>query len=214
MGLLLLRTRVALGINRRNIPHLLSFGGSVHDAMVAAPALFPTPTPTLAVFAAQLQDLRNAQQATTTRARGTGAVRNAKAAVVVGSLECLQTYVQTLCDASPEQAHVIIEAAAMKPVLPTAHNKPELAAAEGPTSGSALLTANRSMLTGKTTKRSILNWQYSLDGGKTWASAPSTPLATTEVVGLPALTTVQFRVSATVAKVAGAWSQAVSLLVK
>jgi len=46
------------------------------------------------------------------------------------------------------------------------------------------------------------------------AGAPSTLLATTEITGLPALTVVQFRASATVSKVVGAWSQAVSILVK
>ena len=208
------RTRVALGIKRRNYPHLITLCSSVHDAIGAATTLFTSPTPTMAVFAVQIQDLRVAQQATTSRARGTAAVRNAKAVIVVGSLESLQTYVQTLCDASPEQAHVLIEAAAMKPTAASAHHKPVLGAANGPTSGSALLSANRALLTGSTTKRTTLNWQYSLDSGKTWLSAPSTPLAKTEVVGLPPLTTVLFRVSATVSKVAGEWSQAVSLLVK
>jgi hypothetical protein len=122
--------------------------------------------------------------------------------------------VQTLCDAAPEQAHVLVEAAAMKMATPPTHQKPLLAAANGTASGSAVLSAHRALLVGGSKKQSLLNWQYSLDGGKTWVSAPSSTYAKTEIDALPPLTTVSFRVSATVAKVPGAWSQAVTLLIK
>jgi len=63
-------------------------------------------------------------------------------------------------------------------------------------------------------KHVTFNWQSSAEGGKTWISAPSTPLATTTLEGLTPLTTYAFRVSVTVSKTAGEWSQAVSILVK
>jgi hypothetical protein len=187
---------------------------AIHDGMSAAVAQFPSPTPTMATLASQIQDLATAEQATKTKARGTAAVRNAKAAVVVTSLESLQTYVQSLCDASPEQAETLITAAAMQVAARASRHKPILAAKVGPVSGGAQLFANRTVLVGRTFKRVILNWQYSVDGGKTWVSAPSTPLASTEITGLPAMTTVSFRVSATVGKAVGDWSQAVALLVR
>jgi hypothetical protein len=208
------RTRVVLGFTRRSYPTLLAHAQSVHDGISAAPMLFPSPSPLMVVFAQQIQDLRAAQQATIGKATGTATVRNAKAAIVVTSLENLETYVQSLCDATPGQASVIIEQAAMKIAAQPAHHKAELAAVNGPTSGSALLVANRTIVTAGLTKRNYINWQYSLDG-KSWISAPSTLLAKTEIDGLAPLTTVSFRVSATPTKGASTpWSQAVTLLIK
>jgi hypothetical protein len=208
------RTRVVLNMKRRKTPELITKAKAIYNAMSAAPTEFPSPVPTMAVFNGQIQELEQAEQATTTRARGTAAVRNAKAAVVVTSLESLQTYVQTLCDASPEQAATLIAAAAMHVALHAKREKAVLAAVTGPTTGDAKLTANRRTLVGKTNKRAAFHWQYSVDGGKTWVSAPSTPLASTLIHGLPPMTLVSFRVAATVAKVIGDFSQGVTLLVR
>jgi hypothetical protein len=208
------RTRAVLKLQKRNAPHLVALAQAIHDGMIAAAAQFPSPTPTMATFESQIQDLATAEQATKTKARGTAAVRNAKAAILVTSLESLQTYVQGLCDASPEQAATLISAAAMQVAAKRSGHKPILAAKAGPVSGGAQLFANRTVLVGQTFKRVLLNWQYSVDGGKTWVSAPSTPLASTEITGLPVMTTVSFRVSATVGKVVGDWSQAVAVLVR
>jgi hypothetical protein len=49
--------------------------------------------------------------------------------------------------------------------------------------------------------------------GKTWTNLPSTPLASTEVAGLALLSTYSFRVSVTLGKVAGEFSQPVSVTV-
>ena len=51
----------------------------------------------------------------------------------------------------------------------------------------------------------------SLDG-KSWTSLPSTPLADTEMTGLTPMTTYYFRVSVTISRVAGEWSQATSVM--
>ncbi len=49
---------------------------------------------------------------------------------------------------------------------------------------------------------------------RTWVSVPSTLVAHTTIMGLPALTTVSFRVSLTTTAVPqGDWSQAIALLV-
>jgi hypothetical protein len=210
----IVRTRVVLGFTRSHYPLLLTRAQGVHDGIVAAPTLFAQPSPVMTLFETQIQDLRAAQQATLSKATGTTSVRNAKAAVVVASLENLEMYVQNLCDVAPDQAGVLVEAAGMKVARKPVRHKPELAALNGPTSGSAVLVANRGVLTAGLTHRTFLSWEYSLDG-KTWISAPSTLLASTEIGGLPPLTTVSFRVSATPTKGAATpWSQAVTLLVK
>jgi hypothetical protein len=82
------------------------------------------------------------------------------------------------------------------------------------TPGLVLLIANAGLLVGNTRKKVTFNWQWSLDG-KTWTSAASTPLADTEIQNLTLGTTYMFRVSVTISKVAGAWSEnPVILLVK
>jgi hypothetical protein len=167
----------------------------------------------MSVFHTQVQDLDAAQQVTSTRARGSAEVRNAKAAIVVTSLESLRTYVQSVCDASPEQAETLIAAAAMHVAVPPGHHKPILSAKTAPVMGDVKLVANRKALVGKTGKHVTFHWQSSVDGGKTWVEAPSTPLASTVVHGLPSMATVAFRVSATVGTATGDWSQAVSIRV-
>jgi hypothetical protein len=208
------RTRIVLGFNRSSYPLLLAQAQAVHDGIAGDVATFPSPQPTMALFATQIQDLRTKQQATVGRPPGAATARNASALVVISSLEGLETYVQLLCDKAPEQAGVIAAAARMKIAADPVVHKPELAAKNGPVSGSALLAAHRALLMGGAGKRGFFNWQYSLDG-KTWVSVPPTMLAKTQIDGLPPLTTVAFRVSTTPSRGASTpWSQAVTLLIR
>lgn len=209
------RIRVALKAARTNVPALLALAKTIYNAMLAAANLFTQPNPALTVLAQQIQDLEVAHQATLTRAKGTVAVRNAKRDVLITSLESERMYVQSLCDANPEQAETYITAAGMAAAKTPQHNKPVLAATQGTVPGSAKLVANATELVGRgVRKRATFNWQMSTDGGKTWTSLPSTPLASTNVENLTPLTTYSFRVSATVSKTQGEWSQAVTLLVR
>ena len=74
------------------------------------------------------------------------------------------------------------------------------------------LVAHAAMLLGKpTTKKVTFNWSWSSDG-KTWSNLPSTPYADTEIANLGPGTYL-FRVSATVGKVPGEWSQSTSLTI-
>ena len=76
------------------------------------------------------------------------------------------------------------------------------------------LIANASILVGgRRSKFVTFHWQWSIDGGKTWTDAGSTPLADTLVPNLTLMTPYQFRVAATVSRSTGAWSQPVGLLV-
>ncbi len=70
---------------------------------------------------------------------------------------------------------------------PTVRNIPPLAVKAGATSGSVKVVAKAT----KGAKAS--DWQYSLDGGKTWVALPSTTKASTSVSNLTPGTTVQFR---------------------
>jgi hypothetical protein len=208
------RLRAVLKITKTNIPTLLAVAKAMLNAFKANTTLLPQPTPPVATVQTQMQDLDAAQQATSTRAKGTTAVRNAKRDLLMTSLESWRMYVQSLCDASPEQAEAIITAATMSVAKVPMASKPVLEAKLGTASGGVVLLANETLLVGRgVRKRSSFNWQLSADGGKAWTGVPSTPLATTTIDGLTPLATYAFRVSVTVSKTTGAWSQAVTIVV-
>jgi hypothetical protein len=209
------RVRAVLKLPKFKIATLLAVSKAMYNAFEANPSLLPQPNPPLATVQTQIQALDVAQQATSTRAKGTVATRNAKRDVLVTSLESWRTYVQTQCDANPEQAEAIIAAAGMAVAKVPVHAKAVLAAKLGVASGSVTLEANATLLVGRGVKKhAAYSWQYSADGGKTWTNAPATPLASTTIEGLTPLTMYSFRVAATVSKTVGAWSQAVTVLVR
>jgi hypothetical protein len=138
--------------------------------------------------------------------------RNAKRDVLYTTLETLLMYVQGLSDNSSEGA-AIIEAAGMTIAAFRGHAKPPLGVKLDKVAGSVVLRANAGLLAGKSRRKRFFNWSFSIDGGKTWSSAPSTPFAKTTIGGLPALTSCSFRVSVTDATGQGPWTDIVSIVV-
>jgi hypothetical protein len=189
----------------------------MHDAMVANAAMFTNPTITMVAFLALITALAVAQQNVTgTKAKGTGTLRNTKRDALWTAMEMLRTYVQVLADAmTAENAAALIEAAGMLVAGVATHQKATLTATLTTTLGVVRLDANASLLKGPAaaSKKVMLNWQMSADSGKTWIDLHSSPYATTDVPGLTLMTTYSFRVSVTIGKTVGAWSQPVSLLV-
>jgi hypothetical protein len=203
-----------LNIDKFKIPALLSQAKNIYNAMSADKVTYASPNPPLATLLAQIQALDTAQQAVKARAPGAVEVRNAKRDVLFSSLQSEQAYVQSLSDASPDRAPAIVTGAAMVVAKAPSTSKPVVQVKLGVQPGTATLRANATTLVGKgVAKRPTFNWQLSADGGKTWSIAPSTPRANTVIENLTAMTTYSFRVSATVANVAGEWSQPVSILV-
>jgi hypothetical protein len=93
-------------------------------------------------------------------------------------------------------------------------NKPLLAlglvAGEPGTVGAS---ANAALLTGGSHKRPTFNWQTGVDGGKTIINGSSTPHANTTFANIALLSTLSVRVSVTLGKTTGDWSQWVTVLV-
>src|SRR3984957_5925506 len=169
---------------------------------------FPTPAPALATVTTAVNDFQSAEAGALARTKGAAATRNAKRKALVQLLEQLKTYVQTVADASASDSEGIIQSAGMG-VRKTAVRAPRVFnAVQGDVSGSVKL------VTASAGHRAAYNWQYSLDGGKTWVVIPSTLQAKTTVAGLTAGTTVEFRYQALTKTGEGNWSQVVSLLVK
>lgn len=182
------------------------------QAIVAAltgNAWFPSPTPSLATVSSLLTTLDGTETAVTqTRAKGTVQARNVARAAVVTALHQLKSYVQTVCDANPEQASAIIASAGMAVRKTAARTKADFAVEAGPVSGSVKLVARA------VAHRASYDWQWSSDGGKTWTSVPSTLAARTTITGLPVATTCSFRFRTLTKAGESDWSQPVALVVK
>ena len=185
---------------------LIVYVQGILKAMTGNPT-FPTPNPPLTAVSGAANDLQVAETAARTRATGTSATRNEKRAALVTLLEVLKAYVQSVADATPENAISIIESSGLA-LRKTTVRAPRVFAAKATTlSGSVKLTAP---LAGR---RAAYRWQYSTDGGKTWVDASETLQAKTTLTGLSAGTTVQFRYRSVIKGGASDWSAPLSLLV-
>ncbi len=202
--------------NRRAIavlnmpPHVadqIKYGHTIIAAMTGN-AYFPNPNPLLATFSAALAKLDSAETAAQTRAKGTIAARNAARVDYVAAAHSLRAQVQTIADASPENAEAIITSAAMNVKKAASQPPRTFAARQLSVSGAVLLIAKA------VASRAAYDWQYSTDGGKTWIEAPSTLQAKTTISALPVATVVLFRFRALTKTGRSDWSQPTSLLVK
>ena len=191
----------------RKVGDFIAYATRIVAAMTGNP-LFPTPTPALAALTAAIVDLQNAQTAALARTQGAATTRDEKRAAVAVMLRQLRSYVQSIADATPENGASIIESAGMAVRKTPVHAARASGAKQGPVSGSAHLTAVVAA------RRASYEWQYSLDGGKTWIDVAGTLKASTTVTGLPVGTAVQFRSRAITKAGETDWSQAVVLVVK
>jgi hypothetical protein len=210
--------RAVFGTTKKNISGVLNRAQAMHDSIVANAASFGSPPITMVAFLALIATLAAAQAAVTaTKAKGAAEARDAKRNVLWTAMLSLQAYVQALSNVlSHADAAALIKAAGMVVAKSAANrNKPVLTATLTSVPGNVHLQASRTALVGKAdaAKRVTFAWQWSADGGKSWTSAPSTPYAETDIPGLTLMTTYSFRVSVTVAKTTGAWSQPIGILV-
>jgi hypothetical protein len=207
------RLRVVLKIRRQSTASVLGRARAIAQGMAADTTRFAAPTPPLATLQSQIEAVEAAEHKAQTRTKGTVAERNFQRDALVGMLETERAYVQVLCDASPEQAEVIIKAAGMEVARPPSHADPLLKVVSGASSGAVTLDAHAARLTGRTGKRAFFNWQWTADGGQTFHDAPPTARGKTTIANLPLLSMVGFRVSVTDTRGPGAWSEVVSVVV-
>jgi hypothetical protein len=185
--------------------------------MSGNPALFPSPPVPYPTLDDEIVDLQTKQQAICTGTHGMAATRDESRVVLCTTLDCMRSYVQSLCDTSPpERAVTLITTAGMKVAASPGRTKPVLEADNLQPPGTVLLRANASLLCAGMGRRSrTFHWEHLLEGGATFVSSGTTPLAHLTVAGLPLLTKVGFRVSVSVSDLPqSAWSQVVTILVQ
>jgi hypothetical protein len=186
---------------------LIEYAQAIVAAMTNNPR-FPSPVPALTVVSSAIAALQAAQSSALARTKGAVTARNDKKAALVALLQQLRMYVQTVADADPENSAAIIQSAGIA-VRKTGVRKPRVfSAMQGAVSGAVKL------VTASAGKRASYDWEYSVDGGKTWLLLPSSMQARTSVTGLTPGATVQFRVRALTKTGEADWSQPLSFIVK
>ncbi len=196
---------VVLALPTKSIPALVLRSTTIVNAMEANKSTFTSPTPPFVQVTSLISGLTTAETAFKSHT-GTRADRdNAKAALIAAMLQ-LHTYVQGLVIANPSQAEVIAQDAAMTLRKPGAHTKSPLAVKQ--TVSTVVHVIAKATKGGRTN-----DWQYSVDGGKTWIDVPSTTKASTTITGLTPGVMVQYRQRAITKAGPGDWSQAISAIV-
>ena len=169
---------------------------------------FPNPTPTLAVVTAAINDLASAETAALARTKGAVTTRNEKRTALVAVLQELRTSIQSVADANATNSVSIIQSAGVA-VRKTPTRHPQVFSAKpGPVSGVVHVYAATAG------RRAGYEWQYSIDGGKTWVTLPTTLQAKTSITGLVAGSTVQLKYRPITKTGEGDWSQPISTMVQ
>jgi len=196
---------VVLNLPKPIREHIICVTG-IADGIEAHATTFPTPSPSLKQVRKNLDALSAAQAAFQTF-MGTVAAREAARKVSVTDAKGLHAYVQGIATANPEQAEIIAAYASMTVRKTPLRHKPDLVVKQ-------LVSESVKLVAKRINGGRAYEWEYSLDGGKTWIRLPTTTRATTVVLGLESGTVVWFRSRAILRKTGQTdWCQPVSHLV-
>ena len=176
------------------------------DARVANNTIFVSPPVAFSLAQTHVATLSSAEGLA--KERGTAAIqaRDAALKLVVEDANQLHGYVQQLANATPDQAATIAASAAMalrKPGVRPVHDL----VVKQTVSGTIKIVA------GNVAGARSHEWQYSLDGGKTWLALPPTAQASTTVTGLQPATLVQVRHRSILKAGPSNWTDAVQAVV-
>jgi hypothetical protein len=211
------RVRAIFGVGKYDIVGLLARAQAMHDGMAGDPTDYASANPPLPAFLTLIQNLSTANQAVGNRTIGAAANRDVQRDLLYTGMESEKTVVQVLADANRARAVTLIQNAGLLIAKSNAHAKALLALRLGTPIGTVICEANVSLLVATLSKPSqgkFFNWQSTIDGGKTFQDAPSTPVGMTTIHGFAPLTTVGVRVSMTTAKEGTTpWTDVVTILV-
>jgi hypothetical protein len=197
--------RIVLGLVTNSVSRLIAQATTVVTAIGANKGTFAAPSPALTTVSAAIADLTSKEAAFKAHT-GTRADRDDAKTTLVGLMQQLRDYVQVIASANPAQAATIAADAGMHLAKTGAHTKSDLAV-KPKVSGTVQVVA-------KAIKGARAHeWQYSVDGGKTWIDVPATTAATCTITGLTPGVTVSYRHRPITKTGLGDWSQAVTAVV-
>jgi hypothetical protein len=189
------------------VPVLIVYVQNIIKGLTGNTAI-PNPAPTVAALTTALDELQTAETEALVRTKGAVTTRNEKRAALLSLLQLLKASVQTTADASAQNGASIIESAGLAVRKTAVRPARVFAAKPAPITGTAKVVAPSAG------HRASYEWEYSIDGAKTWLTLPVTLQAKTTVSGLVAGTTVQFRYRAVTKTGEDNWSAPVSLVVQ
>jgi hypothetical protein len=99
----------------KRVQALISHAQGIAKRMTGNPS-FPNPAPTLAAVMAAINELQIAETGALSRTKGAVVLRNEKRTTLVGVLQQLRAYVQSIADADATNAASIIESAVHRAV--------------------------------------------------------------------------------------------------
>jgi hypothetical protein len=170
------RTLSALNLPR-NVTGVLVYAKVVLARMTEDP-LFDPPPALLCALKADIAAFESALIAVASRRRGASSARKESQSRVLGDLELMKAYVQSLAQSlSPNEAAAVIERAGMDVKDARGPSKPPLRAEPGPLATTAHVYARAA----KT--RASYEFQYAPEGGA-WVSVAPTVRSDAPLVGL------------------------------
>jgi len=211
------RLRAVYGGDMNKIVLIQGRALAMHDGINGDPGTYLNPPVSMPAFLTLIQNLGTSQQQVKTRVIGATENREVHRGLLLTAMDLERTFVQALSDANPSRAGALITNAGLVIAGTGVHTKPLLTVRNGKQSGILTCDANVGLLVGTGAKHPnenrYFNWSYTLDGSKTFISAPSTTRGKTVISGLTPLTMVGVRVSLTNSEGPGEWSQVVTKLV-
>jgi len=198
------RNLAVLALPKR-IGAIIAYATGVVQGMTGNPT-FPTPVVPLAMVAAAIDDLRDAEAAAMTRTKGAAAARNASRGALVAMLHLLRIYVQSVADKSSDHGSAIIQSAGMAVKKITPRPRRVFAAFAGAVPGTVKIVAPSAG------HRASYDWQYAMDGA-TWVGLGTTLQASTTMTDQSAGTVLHLRYRAVTRTGQAAWSAAITFTV-
>jgi hypothetical protein len=212
------RYRAVFGADMTKFVEVLDRATAMETGLGSDTVTYATPNPPLPAYKTLIVNATTAQAVVKTRAVGAAAARDVQVRYLIGGMESERLYVQSLADANQARAIQIIQNAGLVVAASPVHTKLLLVLRNGAQSGSVECDANVGLLIGAGAKHPyaarFFGWQYTLDGSKTFITAPTTATGKTVITGLTPLTVVGVRVNITILGVTSAWSDVATITVR
>jgi hypothetical protein len=205
------------GVDMQQVPLVVGRAELMASGMASDPATYDKPNPALPAFNDLIANVTRAQTAVRTRVVGAAATRDVHLGALVGGMESERLYIQGLADDDRSHAVQIIQNAGLVVAGSPARTKLLLVLRRGPQMGSVVCDANVGLLVGAGAKHPyaarFYGWQYTVDGGKTFVTSPTTGTGKTLLTGLTPLTEVGVCVNITISGVTSDWSDVATIVV-
>jgi hypothetical protein len=212
------RVRGVFGVDMRKVSAVVGRAEAMDLGMGSDPVTYANSIPPLPAFKNLITNVTTAQKEVKTRAVGAAAARDVQLGLLIAGMESERLFIQGLADANRSRAVDIIQNGGLVVAATPTHTKLLLVLRNGPQQGSVACDANVGMLIGTGAKHPyaarFFGWQYTVDEGKSFVTAPVTANGKTVLTGLPPLTLVGVRVNITLLGVTRDWSDVATLRVR